>query len=421
MLKSRIKLFLIAAAVVLVAVCGIQKAFAAASTFGTSEDDKTLGYPDGRKIARDKNGNLYAAFRKKYNSYYQIFVSKSTDGGATWTVPNAPISNVAGGYSQRVPAIAIDSKGTLHVVWYGQDTNYSGDNERQIKYSDSKDGGASWSAWRDITPVSGYSGSDLWQEHPVINIDGADNLYVVWEGHDAKHDSPQTKFIKSTDGGNVWTNWKNVAALSTNQSRPTVVVNSAGKIFVIAYGYWAATGKQNIIFSTSTDGGTTFSNWNAVSAAACDQRQPSAAIDSGDKIHLAWRQSESGKTVVKYSKFTSPGWSAATAVAATSGYYQFFPSIANANGAQYIVWTETTDASGYPSENPTSGRIVYAKRLKDSTKWTKTDVTSVGNYTWGSLRWSPSNLGGGTIDIVYSSGASSPFSLKYQSLGTWGQ
>ncbi len=175
------------------------------------------------------------------------------------------------------------------------------------------------------------------------------------------------------------------------------------------------------MFSTSTDGGATFSNWNAVNAGNADQRHPSAAIDSGNKIHPVWREESAGKTVVRYSKFTSPSWASVATISATSGYYQFFPSIVNASGSQYVVWTETTSSSGYPSENPTTGRIVLAKRLQGGSAWTKTNVTSVANNVWGSLRWSAHSLNGGSVDIVYQSGAGSPYSLKYQSLGTWEQ
>lgn len=398
----------------------------AQTTFGTSEDNKSLGYPDGRKIVRDSNGNLYAAYRKKSGGYYQIYVSKSSNGGASWTMPSNPISTVAGNFNQRVPSIAVDSSNTLHVVWYGQDATYSGANERQIKYSRSFDGGNSWSAWRNIAPVSGYSGGSYWQEHPVIYVDGSNKIYVVWEGEDSSHSNPQIKFTRSNDGGNFWTNWINVGetANATNQSRPTVAVDTNGKIFIIAYGYWQSSGRQNIIYATSASGGgSSFSGWNAVSASGSyEQRHPSAAIDSGNKIHLVWREANgAGKTEIRYSKFTSSSWSAATTVSATSGYYQFFPSVANASGSQYVVWTETTEASGYPSENPSTGRIVFAKRLQGSSTWAKSNVTGVANDVWGSIRWSSNQLNGGTIDIVYQSGATSPFSLKYKSLGIWGQ
>ncbi|MGH9914214.1 MAG: sialidase family protein, partial [Pyrinomonadaceae bacterium] len=397
----------------------------AQTTFGTSEDNKSMGYPDGRKIVRDSSGNLYAAYRKKFNSRHQIFVSKSTNGGSSWFVTNGatPISVVDGDFDQRVPSIAIDSNNTLHVVWYGRDHNFAGTDERQIKYSRSFDGGNSWTAWQNIATVDGYNGESLWQEHPVVYFDRGNTIYVVWEGRDRDHDSQQAKFIKSTDGGNSWTDWKNIGDTPTgnNQSRPTIVVDANGKIFVICYGFWTNS-KQNILYSTSTNGGASFSAWNAVNATNDDQRHPSAAIDSGDKIHLVWREENSvGKTEIRYSKYTSPNWSASSAISVTSGSFQFFPSIANASGSQYVVWTETTDSSGFPSENPATGRIVFAKRLQGSSTWAKSNVTSVANNVWGSIRWSANTLNGGTIDIVFQAGSASPFSLKYQSLGTWGQ
>ncbi len=420
--RIRFQMLIAAFAIGFVSVANMQ----AQTTFGTSEDNKSLGYPDGRKIVRDSSGNLYAAYRKKYNGKHQIFVSKSTNGGSSWSVTNGgiPISVINGDFDQRVPSIAVDSGNTLHVVWYGRDSGFVGTDERQIKYSRSTNGGSSWTTWQNVAPVYGYNGESYWQEHPVIYVDGNGVIYVVWEGYDSDHRShPQAKFIKSTDGGNTWTTWVNIGETPTdnNQSRPTIVVDSTGQIFVICYGYWSS-GKQNILFSTSTNGGTSFSSWSAVGVAGFDQRHASAAIDSGNKIHLVWRQENSaGKTEIRYSKYTSPNWAASVAISPTSGYYQFFPSIANSSGSQYVVLTETTNSSGYPSENPTTGRIVLIKRLQGSSTWTKSNVTGVANNIWGSIRWSSHNMNGGTVDIVFQSGSASLYSLKYQSLGNWGQ
>lgn len=402
---------------IVLAAASVMPVLAAGYTVDTSEDYRALGYVDTRKIVRDGDGNLYVAYRKKHNSIYQIFVSKSTDGGSTWNVTNGgkPISEVPGGYHQRVPSIAIDSHDNLHVVWYGKDTTYDGAEERQIKYSQSIDGGSSWSAWRNIAPVSGYSGQKYWQEHPVIYIDGNDNLYVVWEGRDADHpDSTQTKFTKSTNGGSDWSSWMNVNARSSNQSRPTIVVDSNGHIYIMAYGYW--NGEQNILWTKSTNGGSSFNSWQAVAAnSGKDQRHPSACIDTSDKIYLVYREERSdGKSEIKFAVYNS-GWGSPSTISYSSGYYQFFPSICNYGGKQHVVWTETQDSSGFPSENPSTGRIVYAKR--ESGLWTKSNVTSYSDYTWASIRWSSHRMNGGNIDIVYSSGSSSPYSIKYESLG----
>lgn len=403
------------------------------------EDPKAMGYPDARKIVRDTGGNLYLAYRKKLGSAYQVYVSKSVNGGANWTVANSgnSISAISGACNQRVPAIAVDSANVLHVVWYGLDGGCnSASNERQIKYSRSTDGGATWTTATNIAAVSGYSDTyvyngttytqDYWQEHPIIYIDGSDKMYVVWEGRDAAHQNiGQAKFIKSTNGGASWTSWINIKQTTTSQSRPTIVVDSADKIFVFSYSKLPGTSQINIIFTTSTDGGATFANWTAVSASSVyDQRHASAAIDSGNKIHLVWRQRDDSsptKTVVKYSKFTSPNWSAPVTVSGASGKNQYFPSIANAYGSQFIVWTETVDDSSYPSEEPTTGKIVLAKKLQTTTVWVKSDVTPDGFNTWGSIRWSFNRINGGTIDVVYSTGSAAPYNVQYQSLGNWQQ
>ncbi len=421
-----------------VMVFGAVLTVSAQVTVNTVEDPKAMGYPDARKIVRDSSGSLYLAYRKKLGSAYQVYVSKSTNGGASWTTSNGgnSVSAIAGACNQRVPSIAVDSLDVLHVVWYGLDSNCadSASNERQIKYSRSTDGGASWSAAQNIATVSGYNATYVyngtvydqtyWQEHPVIYIDAADKIYVVWEGRDAAHERiGQVKLIKSTNGGASWSSWINVKETTSSQSRPTLVVDSNGKIFVFSYSKLPGTSQINIVYATSMDGGATFSAWAAVSATnSYDQRHISAAIDTGNKIHLVWRQRDAAsplKTVIKYSKYTSPSWSTPVTVSAASGKNQFFPSIANAYGSQFIVCTETADDSGFPSEEPTTGKIVLIKRAQGTTNWVKTDVTADGYNTWGSIRWSFNQINGGTVDVVYSTGSAAPYSVKYQSLGSW--
>jgi hypothetical protein len=139
-----------------------------------SEDDKTLGYPDQRKIAIDSQGRLYVAYRKQFRVLgaltYHIFVSRSDDG-RTWTVLNngEPVEQT-GPYTQRVPAIVI-AHDVIHLVWYGGDGNNTGSNQRQIKYVQSTDAGATWSPWVNLAEVPGYAEPQrLWQEHPCMSF-----------------------------------------------------------------------------------------------------------------------------------------------------------------------------------------------------------------------------------------------------------
>ena len=128
------------------------------------------------------------AYRKKYKLHYEtayhIFVAKSTDNGLTWHVLNAaqPIETV-GDFNQSVPAIAIDGADGLHVVWYGPDEATANDDENQLKYVHSLDGGLTWSAWRNIAPVTGYQGQALWQEHPTIYVDNDNRRILYFDPH----------------------------------------------------------------------------------------------------------------------------------------------------------------------------------------------------------------------------------------------
>ncbi len=333
-------------------------------------DDKGLGYPDSRKVVRDKQGNLYIAYRNKYRMEralrYHIFVAKSTDNGVTWAVlnHNQPIENT-GDYNQRVPSIAIDAKDTLHVVWYGLDAAHTSANDRQIKYGQSIDGGKSWKTWTNIAEIAGYQDETLWQEHPVIYADNQDTLYVVWEGRDAEYKNGQIKLTKSLDGGKTWTVWRAVAPdAPTYFSRPTMVAtHDSATLYILAY---AQLGKlHQIVWTQSSDGGLTWAAWATVAPDQQDQRHVSLAIDSTDRLHAVWRQQSAGllanaNTQIHYAAYENRAWSAAKPISEDVAY-QFFPSITISDNDQvWVVWLETASASGYPKEEPDAGSVYYA-------------------------------------------------------------
>ena len=332
---------------------------------GTTEDYKAMGYPDQRKIVRDSQGRLYVAYRKKYpaggDNPYHIFVSRSTDGGATWTVLNGnrPIENT-GNFMQRPPSIAVDANDTLHVVWYGNDANHSAENDREIKYVRSSDGGATWSDWVNVAEVPGYNGQNLWQEHPTLCVSGT-NVSVVWQGRDssAPNDS-QIKFIRSADGGRTWTPWQNVAPdPKRNFSRPTCVITSdERRMYLLGYGEINQT--QQIQWTVSEDQGQTWAAWRPIAPDGMDQRHVSVVIDSANRLHAVWRQGmASGPAQIRYAAYDGNTWSATAPVAANPAAYLFCPSIAvTGQNGLWVAWTETTAKSGYPEDDPRQGQGV---------------------------------------------------------------
>lgn len=400
----------------------------AAVPIDETEDYRAIGYTDQRKIARDSRGNLFVAYRRKHRTRglhrYHIFVARSADQGASWTVlnNNTPVERV-GDYTQRAPAIAVDRDDVLHLVWYGNDAGNSGENERQIKYARSSDGGASWSGWINLAEVPGYAGQRLWQEHPAVHVGRAGDVYVVWQGMDATYQAAsQVKFARSTDGGLTWSAWWNVSPASRgNRSRPTLVASrDGGRLYILAYG--DVSGRQQILWTTSDDGGSTWAAWLAVATCDADQRHVSVALDSRDRLHAAWRQEDrSGKTQVHYAGYDGRSWSAPLAVGPNGAAYQFFPSIAvTRDDRLWLAWTESTGPSGYPSDDPRDGQVCYVSRPAGG-DWSRRALLAARGDTqiYASLRWGRYD-NGGNVDLVWLDNAGGvKLHIYHGSLGAW--
>lgn len=347
-----------------------------------TEDQQTLGYPDSRKLVTDAQGRFYVAYRKKFRqtqaSRYHIFVARSSDSGATWTVLNQgrPVESV-GDYTQRVPSLAIDANNVLHLVWYGEDAGSTAPDARQIKYVRSTDGGASWSPWQNIAPVSGYTNQTLWQEHPIIYATGNGKLAIAWQGRDATYlTDSQIKFIQSTDGGVTWSAWRNInPAPGRYFSRPSLVAAPNGSVLYLgAYSGTVSTFAQ-LVWSISTDGGATWSPWSAVSPSDQDQRHLSLVVDDAGRIYAAWRQRPHGAdatqpTQIHAAVWANDRWSTPLVVSASPTSYQFFPSLTiGRDGRRWLVWLETTTAAQFPADDPGNGTIYYVSQPATETVW----------------------------------------------------
>lgn len=325
----------------------------------TTEDNKALGYTGQRKLTYGPDGELYAAYRKKYLGRYQIFVARISGTDQPIVSGNqTPIANIPAA-SQRVPSIAVGPDGTLHAVWYGSDTPNQ-ENNRQIKYASSKDQGQTWSSWKNISVVDGYSFSQLyWQEHPSMGIAPDGTLYAVWEGKDSQNAKQQIKFSRSSDGGNTWTAWKNIAPGSGTQSRPTLLVGPDGTLHLFMYSSQgnALSNAQQIQYAASHDQGNSWSDWQVVSEPQFDSRHLSAAIGPDGTIHIAWRSgaSPTQPSQILYSALSHGEWNNILPLP-TSDRFQFFPSLGtDISGRTYVAWMETPLASSFPQEDPANG------------------------------------------------------------------
>ncbi len=119
-------------------------------------------------------GAIYIAWPDSRNGDQDIFVSASTDGGQTWS-ENQQINDDAGSTTQYMVDLAIDSQGTVHAAW--EDKRNSAWN---IFYSNSTDGGQTWSSNLRVSSVDTPGSYDRPGDYFAIEAGPGDYVYVVW-------------------------------------------------------------------------------------------------------------------------------------------------------------------------------------------------------------------------------------------------
>ena len=178
--------------------------------------------------------------------------------------------------------------------------------------------------------------TDYWQEHPSTAIDSAGTLYVVWEGRDAGHTSggtdptlkPGIAFMTRSSSG-TWSSalgigtltappYMDIAGISDSQSRPLILAPSTTLQHVLCYG--SVSGVQQILSLDINSGSSgTFSTLRPNSN---DQRHISATLDPSGNTHAVWREGPTGGPVaVFYSERLGSGsWSTPVQVSATGSW-----------------------------------------------------------------------------------------------------
>jgi hypothetical protein len=161
---------------------------------------------------------------------FNAVIQKSSDGGATWTMPK-PISPgfpLGGVYSAPVVA---EPNGTLDVLYWRHRTNPTtlAVAPAHEYFTRSTDGGTTWSTPVAVDPRAGTIGVKEWWIDGSLAVDPAGNLYAGW---DTQHGSRDTGWVAwSTNGGRRWSPPLRVAA---SRSEHLVEVATAGirKVYV---------------------------------------------------------------------------------------------------------------------------------------------------------------------------------------------
>ncbi len=309
-----------------------------------------------------------------------MYVSTSTDAGATFTAPYRLAANTNNGAVVRFQDkdyVAVDampgspSAGTAYETW----TNFGfaagpncGDVSSQfdasVVLSRSTDHGISWSVPITVSPpISNNNQGAI----PAVGRHGEVYVYYLGAQTQSQLNYDTVLFSRSTDGGQTFPFFTHIASvvdLPSPLPHTSFRDNAFGAIAVdqqldgYLYAVWAdyRTGDADILFSRSTDNGTT---WGAPLRVnddplgnGKDQFFPWIATSPDGRVHVAWFDRRDDPNDVTYREYyansTDHGASFEANVAVSdvpsnpgaSGFIGDYSGLAATTGLAIPVWTD---------------------------------------------------------------------------------
>jgi len=212
-------------------------------------------------------GKCYVEWDVPTNSSEEILMSTSTDGGLTWSVPS-PTADLASGIGGQ-PMVQPNGNVVVPIWWTGVGAFMGA--------FTSVDGGASWSALVEISNIQVHTDLPGFRSGPLPSaaVDGAGNVWVVWEDCRFRAGCSTNDLVYSTSPDGV--NWSTVTRIPIDDVSSAVdhfipgigidpATSGAGAHVAIHYYYFSqssctlSTCQLIVGFISSANGGST---WNA--------------------------------------------------------------------------------------------------------------------------------------------------------------
>jgi len=226
-------------------------------------------------IAVDARGIIHVVYVGNERLYYTYTYAGGTPWvPASWSIPR----DIGGMEPVSWPDLAIDSDDQLHVVW-------SAGTVADIFYSSSTDGGKEWSS-----PVQLSDSSEVEDLRPQLAIGRPGEIHLVWTERALKEGTILgSLYRRSLDGGNSWSPASNIREGQANWMG--IAADVRGNVHVICH-YTGEERQQNgQVHQWSSDGGSSWSapvvlpkpkttGWSGSDAI------PGMVVDSAGHLHV---------------------------------------------------------------------------------------------------------------------------------------
>ena len=270
--------------------------FAAPVRVARDVHSRASGINNARTLVRDSAGNLYAAYSASDGAHYQIYIARSSDGGASWNPAWGTITSNT--LDDRDPSLAVDPSDTLHLVWAG---NISTGNDGDLLYR-KYPGGSN----QVISARTGYPGAHC----PSLAVDSGGDLHVVWTG------CPSSWLVRYLHFDRASGSWDAPVDIGTRvPSRwPSVAIDGADKVHIVYRNEYS--GNYRCAHKTNQSGA--WRGFNGADHDTLDQfvtassalEFTSAFVDTLENLHAVWLWDSSFSAppdTLRYRRY-SGGW-----------------------------------------------------------------------------------------------------------------
>jgi hypothetical protein len=290
-----------------------------AHTVISHESTPDIPFEDKPWIVADTSGahagNLYVGWTHFTLAASELFFTRSTDGGITWSSP-IKISSVPGLPRDDNGALegfhgVVGPDGALYTIWDARDG---------IMMATSHDGGASFSKDRLIIPAGpgyfGITGVSRSNGFPQIGMDmrggkHGGNLYVAWS--DYSNGDVDVFISSSTDYAKTWSAPVRVNSDPIHNGKDQffqwmAVDSQSGAVNLIFYDRRTDNLQTTVTLARSTDGGKSFQNYtwdpDGFDAEGDFLGDYLAITAFGNKVFGAWAHQTSAETKTERGKKT---------------------------------------------------------------------------------------------------------------------
>ncbi len=239
-------------------------------------------------------GSIYIAGRSFKGG--GIAVLRTRDGGNTFQSTQIPLEGKLGLGFVYKPAILSDGTLVIPVVsgnqFLADSRNYYAGNIKAIYCIRSRDGGVTFDPPILVTPLSqpgdaGVGGSAALGGFAVGKWGRGERIYLCYALQRAGRQPAALALTRSDDGGSTWTAPKSVAPSTPagwGAGSSSIMANADG---VVGIQYYSLKNKKDfdIYFTTSVDGGQTFSTPERVSTATSHAPERSARAPGQDQVY----------------------------------------------------------------------------------------------------------------------------------------